>query len=93
MPIKLFGEPLKPFPRFLRTCALTFIFNVATQFALGDAHCPARGDDRAAERFILSNARLLDVDYGASRYVPWSAIDSHRLPSCVYVTPVSVRWW
>ena len=59
--------------------------------------CPcrrtARGDGRAAERFILSNARLLDVDYGASRYVPWSAIDSHRLPSCVYVTPVSVRWW
>jgi hypothetical protein len=28
------------------------------------------GDGRAAERFILSNARLLDVDYGASRYVP-----------------------
>jgi hypothetical protein len=52
-----------------------------------------RGDGRAAERFILSNARLLDVDYGASRYVPWSAIASHRLPSCVYVTPVSVRWW
>jgi hypothetical protein len=52
-----------------------------------------RGDGRAAEQFILSNARLLDVDYGASRYVPWSAIASHRLPSCVYVTPVSVRWW
>jgi hypothetical protein len=49
--------------------------------------------NRAAERFILSNARLLDVDYGASRYVPWSAIDSHRLPLCVYVTPVNVRWW
>jgi hypothetical protein len=48
-------------------------------------------DGRAAGRFILSNARLLNVDYGASRYVPWSAIDSHRLPSCVYVTPVSVR--
>jgi hypothetical protein len=48
-------------------------------------------DGRAAGRFIVSNAQLLDVDYGASRYVPWSAMDSHRLPSCVYVTPVSVR--
>ena len=32
MPIKLFGEPLKPFPRFLRTCALTsaLTFETAT---------------------------------------------------------------
>ena len=52
-----------------------------------------QGDGRAAGRFMLSNARLLDVGYGASRYVPWSAIDNHRLPWCVYVTPVSVRWW
>src|SRR6266508_3105990 len=72
---------------------------IAMQFAPGDAHCAAQQfvdhvqRNRAAERFILSNAPLLDVDYGASRYVPWSAIDNHRLPSCVYVTPVSVRWW
>ncbi len=32
MPIKLFGEPLKPLPRFLRTCALTsaLTFETAT---------------------------------------------------------------
>lgn len=26
--------------------------------------------NRAAERFMISNARLLNGDYGASRYVP-----------------------
>jgi hypothetical protein len=30
--VDLFGEPLKPFPRFLRTCALTFVLNVVTTF-------------------------------------------------------------
>src|SRR6266566_532730 len=42
MPIDLFGEPLKPFPIFFRTCALTFVFNVAVQIAPGDAHCAAQ---------------------------------------------------
>ena len=42
MPIDLFGEPLKPFPIFLRTRALTFVFDVAAQFAPGDAHCAAQ---------------------------------------------------
>ena len=53
----------------------------------------ARVTDEQPGGFMLSNARLLDVGYGASRDVPWSAIDNHRLPWCVYVTPVSVRWW
>jgi hypothetical protein len=42
MPIDLFGEPLKPFPIFFRTCALTFVFNVAVQIAPSDAHCAAQ---------------------------------------------------
>ncbi len=42
MPVDLFGEPLKPLPIFLRTCALTFVFDVASQFAPGDAHCTAQ---------------------------------------------------
>ena len=39
MPIDLFGEPLKPFPIFFRTCTLPFVFNVAVQIAPSDAHC------------------------------------------------------
>ena len=42
MPVDLFGEPLKPLPIFLRTCPLTFVFNVAAQFAPSDAHCAAQ---------------------------------------------------
>jgi hypothetical protein len=42
MPVDLFGEPLKPFPILLRTRALTFVFDVATQFAPGNAHCAAQ---------------------------------------------------
>jgi hypothetical protein len=42
MPVDLFGEPLKPFPIFFRTCALTFVFNVAAQIAPSDAHCAAQ---------------------------------------------------
>jgi len=42
MPIDLFGEPLKPFPILLRTRALTFVFDVAAQFAPGDAHCASQ---------------------------------------------------
>src|SRR4029450_282535 len=45
VPIDLFGEPLKPFPIFLRTCALTVVFDVAAQFAPSDAH-------RAAQQFV-----------------------------------------
>src|SRR5437867_10684073 len=39
MPIELFGEPLKPFPRFLRSRALTFIFNAAAQRLHRHASC------------------------------------------------------
>ncbi len=42
MPVDLFGEPLKPLPIFLRTCTLAFVFDVATQFAPGDAHGTAQ---------------------------------------------------
>src|SRR5205823_4650225 len=42
MPVALFGKPLKPFPIFLRTSALTFVFDVAVQFAPGDAQCAAQ---------------------------------------------------
>src|SRR5207253_8529160 len=42
MPVDLLGQPLKPFPIFLRTCALTFVFDVAVQFAPGDSHCAAQ---------------------------------------------------
>ena len=98
MPADLFGEPLKSLPIFLRTRALTFVFDVACNLRQATRTVPPSSSstvqrNRAAEQFIFLNARLLDVDYGASRYVPWSAIDNHRLPSCVYVTPVSVRWW
>jgi len=34
MPIKLFGEPLKPFPRFLRTCARTSALTLETATGL-----------------------------------------------------------
>jgi hypothetical protein len=34
MPIKLFGEALKPFPRFLRTCALTSALTLETATVL-----------------------------------------------------------
>jgi len=34
MPIKLFGEPLKPFPRFLRTGALTSALTLETATVL-----------------------------------------------------------
>jgi len=40
--IDLFGEPLKPFPIFLRSCALTFVFHVTAQFTPGHAHCAAQ---------------------------------------------------
>src|SRR5262249_1031020 len=40
--IDQFGQPLKPFPIFLRTCALAFVFHVASQFAPGYAHCAAQ---------------------------------------------------
>jgi len=42
MPVDLFGEPLKPFPIFLRTSALTFVFDIAAQFAPGNADCAAQ---------------------------------------------------
>ena len=42
MPVNLFGEPLKPFPIFLRTRAFTFEFNVAAQFTPGYPHCAAQ---------------------------------------------------
>ena len=42
MPVDLFRKPLKPFPIFLRTCALTFVFDVAVQFAPGHADCAAQ---------------------------------------------------
>jgi hypothetical protein len=38
MPVDLFGEPLKPFPIFLRTRTLTFVFDVAVQFPPRNAH-------------------------------------------------------
>src|SRR5262245_43064369 len=78
---------------------LTFVIDIAAQFATRDAECNAQQfgqlrltepGSRAVHPFERPAARR---DYGASRYVPWSAIDSHRLPLCVYVTPVSVRWW
>ena len=39
MALDLFGEPLKPFPSFLRTCTPAFVFDVAAQFTPGDTHC------------------------------------------------------
>ena len=42
MSIDLFGKPLKPFPIFLRTRALTFVFDVAAQFTPCYAHSPAQ---------------------------------------------------
>jgi hypothetical protein len=42
MPVDLFGKPLKPFPIFLRTRALTFVIDVAASFAPGDPHCAAQ---------------------------------------------------
>lgn len=86
MLVDLFSEPLKPFQFFFVN------LHIHVRIRRSGTICAGQRN-RAAERFIFLNARLLDVDYGASRYVPWSAIDNHRLPSCVYVTPVSVRWW
>src|SRR5262249_31084714 len=62
MSIDLLGEPLKPFPIFFRTCALTLVFNVAAQIAPSDAHCATQQfvdyvqrnharDHRIAQRF------------------------------------------
>src|SRR4030095_14899796 len=42
VPIDLLREPLKPFPILLRTCTVSFVFDVAVQLAPCDAHCAAQ---------------------------------------------------
>ena len=71
MPVDLFGEPLKPFPIFLRIRALTFVFDVAAQFAPGDAHCAAQQFvdyvQRNHARKHGEPKRFEDTGYGLNR--------------------------
>src|SRR5262249_35421218 len=72
MSVHLFGEPLKPLPIFLGTCALTFVFYVSAQFAPGDAHCAAQQFvdyvQRNHARKHRITQRFKNAGYGLDRF-------------------------